>query len=297
MRPIATTGKRAPRTRLALMVVAVALIAVSGITVWVTTGRSYMLGEGDFSPTSRSDQQRAWQDAEFQPMQSNDGEPIGVPILGRRIGDSIEDPGGVLGRDLRGSLVRALSEQAIARSNKSADAYLALAADGCSRWMTEHDAREWAMIAEFSEGVLKHPADSRDPKAVLSRIASYCLGGVGGQFKEVGVGRRGARTRVFRVRSEVELLAKIAPGSEADAGYWYGPTHSAFMLRRPVRSLNEVIATERSVVCADCLMLVRTANGHVYTWHSTWFYDPALSCWGCYQMSRAGGLYSYLMFY
>lgn len=273
---------------------------VIGVFVW-RWDRSEHGSEG-VSPSaeivlSREQQYQRWSEAEYIVLAGDRLSPVPAAALQKRLLEAIKDPAHILSAGQSASLTSILGKQALARSQPTGDAYVALAESGCSRWVEPRDTHQWGVIKQFAEQGLKRPFAPGQEREMLAAVARYCMESLRGEYRAVGVGERGASIAIFTVRSEVELMARMMPANEAEASQWYGSTHGGFMLRMPLRSFREVLASDGIVTCANVLLVVETPELHRYTWHSTWFWDPRSSCWACHQMSRTGGKFGHLMFY
>ena len=110
--------------------------------------------------------------------------------------------------------------------------------------------------------------------------------------------RDAARAAVYRASSidEVAFEGYHMLGEESLDFFVAGSGHNAIRTRKPKVTAEEIIRRDRSVLCANALMVVKTEAGDPITWRTLWVFDPQTSRWYMEQMTRHGPS-QYDMFY
>jgi len=280
-----------------LITVSIAVVAGVGAALWmsrdVISERVEEREERVRRAQDRASVYESWNALEFEPTPAS-----ATPELvsaSRRLFENAE--GLELDRAQAEALAAELSRELAARSG-TVEAYVAArSSEETSEWIDASDERAWKVLSYFLEGNdLEVPPRDR-PGDALPLLARKKMNDRGTRF--VGWSPRdAAAAAVYRASSidEVAFEGYRMLGEEALDFFVAGSGHNAIRTRKPRVTAEEIIRRERSVLCANALMVVKTEAGEPITWRALWVFDPQTSRWyaeqiGCHGPSQHSMFY------
>jgi len=226
------------------------------------------------------------QDLTYTPVTSVTPHELSQSLLLRMSGSAGEN---LVTEEMKAALAGQIGEQIVARS-QGPDAYMALVDRSSPRWISPKDEREWFLIESFEQGkVSPTPGDRSDPRAHLERIARHIFDR--STLQGWCADKEGSAFVFYRAGSVDQMLVeghKQLPQDLIDTAY-IGSGHNAIRARWPAITGEELLRRDRSVLCAESLMVVQATDGTTYGWNTRWVWDPKTSTWNCDRMARNGG--------
>jgi hypothetical protein len=189
------------------------------------------------------------------------------------------------------ALGEALSREMLARA-ESAEAYLQHADETeTARWLSPEDEREWVLVEMFKQGTLDpEPSERDDARAALEHAASRSFER-SGPVRAWAADARGTEVVVYEAAS-FEAFHKQAASRHhedlLDMAFAGGGSSRGVVCRLPEPDVRSLIERDGAATAASALALVRTGDGEVMGWWSSWAWDAMAEAWVCQAMARTG---------
>ncbi|RMH27368.1 MAG: hypothetical protein D6693_05460 [Planctomycetota bacterium] len=205
--------------------------------------------------------------------------------LAEALRPAVDDPDALLTPGEIDALLETIARHAAARSSPTPDVYL----DLCE---SESSLYEWIPLADnrpmrfFFEHWKMPYDDSATPQDALGVYWRRFMDESGDRFEAIGTPPAGARIVIRKVRTEDQADDHFFQDYD-EAERWIGElmTTGAQAFREPRASLRDVLRASRGAVVAQCMILVRMANGRPINWVTSWFMDPPTGRWVCRAMA------------
>src|SRR5690606_37309935 len=182
------------------------------------------------------------------------------------------------------SLLTTIARHAAARSNASPDMFLELCREESSLYEWTPWPANHAMHTFLDYWRIPYD-DTTTPETALSLVWERFMDEAGDRFEALGSSPEGARIVIRKVRTEEQADDQFFRDPE-EMTHWSAElvTARAQEFRRPIRSLGDVLKRQPGAIIAQCMVLVRMANGYPINWVSSWFLDLESGEWVCSDM-------------
>ncbi len=195
--------------------------------------------------------------------------------------DPFRDPEELLTPELRAALLERLAQHAAVRTQRTPDAYLALAErEPPSVWLDiDKSCLHGSWQAAFNE-----PPPEGSSRPHLKRVWEEAMNRRGGRFTAIGAGVWSADIAVRRSTDGQHWADWMAEHeSPYETIFWRGQyALSCFAeFRAPRRTIHDVIKDHGAAIAVECLVRVQTKNGVHALWNSQWHYNPDINKWVC----------------
>lgn len=230
--------------------------------------------------------------------------PGSEAALATMIADAVTDPKGLLTASQRRAFADTLAHEIVLRGVADPEAYPSfVASDKRTRFIGPADTDQWKINNAWLEGRYARTWATDEAEDALRffvndvvRAQTYLFDGVAMPSDD---GPGGLDIRAYRVRTEEQFAYESSKAMPDDAFnfLFVGPSsNGALRLREPVTSLAEVLARDGKATMISAHVIVRIKAGVAFNFLTSWFWDPALSHWQCYQMRRMGKYYADLYY-
>lgn len=221
----------------------------------------------------RSGQEHLWASAPLLDLSTADPREIEAWMK-----DAVMPAAG-LPEDAAQTLASTIAGHVVARASADPGDYLKLAESEGTRWSQPSNPMAWEAIQKRYEFVTKKPADPSDLRGILRALIDAGNRLEGSRYTKVASDGASRRIEVRRIRTVDEADAGLFNSVE-DHQYWLGnPSHNAFRLRVPERSLLDVLSEHGWTWYAEVRLIVEMERGSRAGWLSTWYWDPRGRRW------------------
>jgi len=185
----------------------------------------------------------------------------------------------------RDALLDTLSRYIAALTATSPESYLAIADSEPTAWIGPDDD-VWLPIDDACMFFLRSPADRSDPRGTLAQMLVPARFSIDPRHKHVRYARIGTTSRGMRIlvakgmtldQLSMPLLAERFGRDEYE--YWTRGGRHSIRFRNPIVSPNDILRRHKSLLYAQAVVLLMTANDKPGVWHSTWYWDPDAKAW------------------
>ncbi|MFM9957856.1 MAG: hypothetical protein ACKVZJ_07250 [Phycisphaerales bacterium] len=221
----------------------------------------------------RSAQEATWAAAPMLEIESTEPRELEAWML-----DAVK-PEASLPPEAARALASTVVRQYRARASRDPSDYIKLAESEGTHWAKPQLPMAWEAIRQRYVFLMKKEPDPKNLRSVLKTLIDAGVQVDGSRYVKVAMDGPGRRVEVRKVRTLDEADSGQFNTVE-DYEYWFGaPSHNAFRLRAPLRSLQDVLSKHGSTWYAEVRLVVETERGSRVGWLSCWYWDPESRSW------------------
>ena len=211
--------------------------------------------------------------------------PVWEQSLAVRMGQTQSD----LALPLREKLVRSVAAQVRARAEADPARFVSFVQAQPGRWIDpQKDEKTWRTVVRGVTEVTGSPPKRDDVAGAMLALHTFDL--TEGKARFTHMTSDPKAMLVMTGKTAYPLEVSMRPAGMAETEWWNGwGTMSATKLHEAPRSVEEVIASEKSVKYAQVWMVVESESKRRFMWHTCWYYDPAQQAWMLERAAILGG--------